>query len=266
MLWLVTTSWPVVVAGIFAAVVWSTIHSPKARLSLVAAMLVPALIVDGLWVKSMLGGVFTNPASVESPTESVAKVDFANQVQGAEDIQTPQVRVVQAVSGDVVEVDQNGKSYNIRLIGLDAPDLGASQVNPQCFAQESQQFLNSLLRDRTVSVVTDTKLGEADDEGNLWRYIRMSDGTKVNELMLEAGLAREQSADTYEQKDIFIELAASAKQNNKGLWATCADTGLPKVTPVPSQAPTPTPRTTPIPSTQVAPSGVPVVTPTPISH
>lgn len=258
--WLLVTSWPIVVAGLFAAVVWSTIRSPQARMVLVVAMLLPALGMEGLWAKSLLAGVVQDPESVESPTEAVAKVDFNNQVQGSQAVQTPQVRVLKAVSGDTLDVDQNGKPYRIRLIGLDAPDPNASGTVSECFAVESQMFLNSLLQNRTISVVTDEELGEEDDDGSLWRYVRMSDGTKVNELMLEAGLAREGGAEIYDQQDIFVELAASSKQNNKGLWATCADNGKPKVTPAPTPVSSATPSATP--ASQVStPTGVPVVTP-----
>ena len=243
---LAVVAWPIAVAITFAAIVVSTIQNNAQRYALVTAMLLPALFMQGMWTNTLLKSFNFNQEPVQSKQQQtqpsqVAIADHKNQVQGAQSEQTPQVRVLQAVSGDSVDVDQQGQPFRLRLIGIQSPEEG------QCFSEESEMFLNSLLQNRMVDVVTDSLLGEADQEGNLWRYVRLSDGTKVNELMLEAGLAKADSNTNYEQQDVFASLEQSAKKNNKGMWATCTEDGLPKTTPVPTQSAEPTP--TPAPST-----------------
>ena len=240
--WLLVMAWPVIVAGGFSLVVFSTMNSPKSRYALAAAMLVPALVVEGFWASSVWGGLFGNQATVATKPSQVALADHNNQIQGAQSEQTPQVRVVQALSGDVLVVEQQGEQFQIQLAGIDAPQPGAGANAAQCFGDESMMFLNSLLENRMIEVIPDSIAGDAAANGDLLRYVRMSDGTKVNELMLEAGLARADEAGDYEQKDIFVELAESANQHNKGLWASCADDGQPKITPVPTVIVTPTPQ------------------------
>lgn len=251
--WLLVAAWPMVVAVVFGLVVFSTMHSPKTRYALAVVMLAPALIMEGYWVNTLLAGVFSGPEDVANTASQVALVDHNNQVQGTQSEKTNKVRVVQAVSGDTIDVDQQGKPFRIRMVGIDAPRPGEGANAAQCFGDESKVFLNSLLENRMVEIIEDSIAGDAVDNDESLRYIRMSDGTKVNELMLEAGLAREWDASDYEQKDIFVELAASARQHNKGLWASCADDGQPKITPVPSVVVTPTPRVANPEPTGVAP-------------
>ena len=240
--WLMVMAWPVIVAGGFSLVVFSTMNNPKTRYALAAAMLVPALVTEGYWASSVWGGLFGGQEAVATKPSQVALADHNNQIQGAQSEQTPQVRVVRAISGDVIVVEQQGEQFQVQLAGIKAPQPGAGANAAQCFGDESMMFLNSLLENRMIEVIPDSIAGDASANGDLLRYVRMSDGTKVNELMLEAGLARADEEGDYEQKDIFIELAESANQHNKGLWASCADDGQPKVTPAPTVVATPTPR------------------------
>ncbi len=240
--WLLVVAWPIAVAVVFGLVVFATMQSPQTRYALAIVMLVPALVMEGYWVNALWKGVSTSSNQAANKPGQVALVDHNNQVQGAQSQQSPQVRVMKAISGDTVEVDQQGEQFTIRLIGIEAPRPGEGANAAQCFGDESKMFLNSLLENRMIEVVDDAVVGDSNDNGQLLRYIRMTDGTKVNELMLEAGLARELTEAEYEQKDIFVELANSAHQQNKGLWASCADNGQPKITPTPSVVATPTPQ------------------------
>lgn len=238
---LLVVAWPMTIAVAFGLVVFATMQSPRTRYALAAIMLVPALLMEGIWINTLWQGVDTQPETATKPSQ-VALVDHENQIQGAKTEQSDQVRVLKALSGDTIEVDQRGQQFSIRLAGIEAPRPGEGANTAECFGNESMMFLSSLLENRMINLVEDTIAGDADDDGNLLRYVRMADGTKVNELMLEAGLAREFTGGDYEQKDIFIELSAAANQQNKGLWASCADDGQPKITPVPSVVVTPTPR------------------------
>jgi micrococcal nuclease len=256
MAWLLVAAWPILVALIFGLVVFSTMQSPKSRYALAVVMLAPALFMEGYWVNSLWTGLSNGSNEVVASPSQVALADHNNQIQGAQSEQSSQVRVVRAISGDTIEVDQRGEQYRIRLVGIEAPRPGEGANSAQCFGDESKLFLNSLLENRMIDVIADTITGDKDENGSLLRYIRMADGTKVNELMLEAGLARELTNQDFEQKDIYVELAASADQHNKGLWASCSDDGQPKITPAPSVVVTPTPR-----SNQPEPTGIAPVNP-----
>lgn len=249
-------AWPLAVAALFGMIVFSTIQKPSTRFALAAVMLVPALVMEGFWVSSILAGINATAPKASATPSQVAITDHQNQIQGAKSEQSNQVRVVRAVSGDTIDVDQRGEEFRIRFVGIAAPRPGEGANRSQCFGDESKLFLHSLLENRMIEVITDSVAGERDSEGNVLRYVRMADGTKVNELMLEAGLARVNEAMEFEQKDIYVELAASADQHNKGLWASCADDGQPKITPLPSIVVTPTPRIA-----GPEPTGVPLVTP-----
>lgn len=246
-------AWPVTIAATFCYVVMQTLQPSKARVALASAMVVPALFMQFTWGQAILAN-FNSPADQPSTTK-IANQPTHNQpaVQGAS-TNTPsadKVKVLQAVNGDTLDVDRNGQPYRVKLLGLSAPAMTASSTGKaECFGPEAQMFLDSLLRGRTIELQADDLVTDTNSTTILNRYVVMEDGTKVNQLMLEAGLARPDIKTDYQSIAEYKAYAEAAKAAKKGLWLNCdkpttTPTPTPKITPTPSVTPTITVTTTP---------------------
>src|SRR5690606_2002083 len=118
--WLIVAAWPLLIEAAFGLVVFSTMHSPRSRYALAFFLLVPALIMEGYWAGSLLNGSSNNETVAKQPSK-VALVDHNNQVQGTQSQKDDKVRVLQAISGDTIDVDLQGQPIRIRLLGIDSP-------------------------------------------------------------------------------------------------------------------------------------------------
>src|SRR2546428_9884511 len=89
------------------------------------------------------------------------------------------------LDGDTIDVGGRGR---VRLLGIDAPEIGAGFDTPAAFAQEAKAYLASLVAHRYVQLDTD---GDTFDKyGRRLAYVIRDDGLFVNVEMLRAGLAR----------------------------------------------------------------------------
>src|SRR5690606_10586999 len=149
---------------------------------------IPALCMQLAWGGSMIGGLSipqqasNTPPSTSTSLASLPSPTPSGQVQGAQSAH-PTAKVLQAVSGDTLDVDLDNQPVRIKLIGLQAPAMPDKTTGKaECFGPEAQMFLDSLLRGRTVELVVDQLIGEQTDKSELSRYVIMDDGTKVNQL------------------------------------------------------------------------------------
>ena len=122
--------------------------------------------------------------------------------------------VVSITDGDTVRIQygSGGTSEPVRLIGIDAPEIGA------CLADAATAALSELLADFEIYLTTD--VSDRDRFDRLLRYLWLEDGTLVNEAMVARGLARARQfpPDTAEA-DRLEDAQALARTNEAGLWA-----------------------------------------------
>lgn len=167
---------------------------------------------------------------------------------------TPQqtvVTVVKVVDGDTVDVDINGKTERLRLIGLDTPETVDPRKPVQCFGLEASNKAKELLGGKTVKLEGDPSQGERDKYGRLLRYVYLPDGQLFNKLMIADGYAFEYTYNTsYRYQKDFQDAEKNARENNKGLWSPSACNGEVKAaaTSTPKPTPSPTPRATRMPT------------------
>ncbi len=131
-------------------------------------------------------------------------------------------RIVRIVDGDTLHldvVDSMKPVTKVRLIGIDAPEMGGGGDGPMYFAHEATTFARRVALDQQVTVYLDQQAGSRDRYGRLLAYILLPDGRFLNEELLVEGFAY---ADTrfrhgYYQK--YQQLEASARALKEGLWA-----------------------------------------------
>ena len=131
-----------------------------------------------------------------------------------EEIQEPEeqsdyFKVTYIVDGDTLDINTGER---VRLICIDTPERG------EYYYSEAKDYLKSLTLNNEVDLVKD--ISETDKYERLLRYIYLTDGTFVNELIVKNGYAKAYpySPDTTLCPQIE-EAEDYAKENNLGIWA-----------------------------------------------
>jgi micrococcal nuclease len=125
------------------------------------------------------------------------------------------VTVVRVVDGDTLRVEVDGVTERLRVIGLDAPELG----DDECLAEESTSFVESVVADRRVRIAADPTQADRDRYDRILRHVWTLDGRKLAVEVIAAGLATEY---TYAAPYIGVEehraAEAGARAAARGIW------------------------------------------------
>lgn len=134
-------------------------------------------------------------------------------------------KVVKVIDGDTIDVDINGKTERLRLIGIDTPETVDPRKEVQCFGKEASNKTKEMLLGQFVFLESDDTQGERDKYKRLLRYIMLADGTNFNLFMISEGYAYEYTYDLpYKYQSDFKEAQRLASEDEKGLWSpsTCS--------------------------------------------
>jgi micrococcal nuclease len=127
----------------------------------------------------------------------------------------PFVSVVSVADGDTVTVLIDGKEQKVRLIGMDAPELGQKP-----WGQKSKQYLEDILRASGWKVGLEYDVERRDKYGRALAYLRTTDGRVINLLMVKGGYAM---LFTMPPNVRYVnELTAAqteARSNELGMWS-----------------------------------------------
>lgn len=175
--------------------------------------------------------VYQNEVSVKSasvsedpsPSQTVSSAPDPEVSQT--EITTNTYKVVKVVDGDTLDVDIDGKTERLRLIGIDTPETVDPRKPVQCFGKEASNRAKELLNGKSVSLEADESQGERDKYGRLLRYVFLADGTNFNLYMISEGYAHEYTYDTaYKYQKEFKQAEREARNAQKGLWSpdTCS--------------------------------------------
>lgn len=159
----------------------------------------------------------TSPSEVSLDQESQG--DSPTNSEGQEVYQ-----VVKVVDGDTLEVDLNGTTTKIRIIGIDTPETVDPRKPVQCFGKEASNKAKEILSNQLVTLVADQSQGNTDKYKRLLRYVYLPDGTDYGLYMISNGYAHEYTYDIpYEHQAQYKQAQADAMNGDKGLWSpnTC---------------------------------------------
>jgi endonuclease YncB( thermonuclease family) len=116
---------------------------------------------------------------------------------------------VKIIDGDTLDVLVGGADERVRLYGVDTPERG-----DPCFAEAAgrlRQLAGTELRLRKDA-------RNRDRYGRLLRYVFLPNGTSVDALLIEEGLAVAWTQDGY-ARDALVALETAAKARHAGcLW------------------------------------------------
>lgn len=123
------------------------------------------------------------------------------------------VPVRAVIDGDTIDVGGVGR---VRLLGIDAPEIGRGFDTSAPFAVEARERLSSLILHRWVRLLED---GEHVDAYNRHlAYVVREDGVFVNAELVRAGLARVMARLPLGRLAELNRAQAEAQQARRGMW------------------------------------------------
>lgn len=159
-------------------------------------------------------------AFVETTTTSTTLAGIDIETTTTVTLPPPEIQVfgtvVGVTDGDTIEVLIDGSAADVRLLGINAPELS------ECWGEESMVELADMIADERVLLVEGPT--DIDPFGRLLRYVYLEAGddvTFVNAALIESGHAIGLH-DGSEFDISFKEIEARAFQSGRGMWATFA--------------------------------------------
>jgi endonuclease YncB( thermonuclease family) len=125
------------------------------------------------------------------------------------------VLVRSVIDGDTIVVSTVGR---VRLLGIDAPEIGHGLDTSAPFGREARDRLTGLLLHRWVRLEQD---GRALDTYNRHlAYVVTGDGTFVNATMVREGLARVSTREPLTRLNELQRAEAEAQAFRRGMWGS----------------------------------------------
>lgn len=145
--------------------------------------------------------------------------------------QSFRANVVRVIDGDTLTVRvKKGQEYDVgiegdivdvRLIGIDAPEINWKESSGECFGFASRKYLQSLLRNKEIVLQPDSVQPARDKYGRYLFYVYFNE-KNVSYRVLRKGYARELTiGNGYDKQKTFRKAAVLAQKGDQGLWGQC---------------------------------------------
>lgn len=124
-------------------------------------------------------------------------------------------RVVRVYDGDSLWL---ADGREVRLIGINAPELGRDGTPDQPLARAARDRTNLLVRGKAVRLVYDAE--RFDHYGRTLAYVVLPDGRDLQEILARDGLAWFVAiAPNVTRRDTYRHAEAEARAANRGIWS-----------------------------------------------
>ncbi len=127
--------------------------------------------------------------------------------------------VSKVIDGDTLKVKKNGEEKTIRLLGINTPETVDPRRPVECFGKEASDYMKNIASDQVVRIELDPTQGEVDKYGRTLAYVYLSQGTFLNQKMIEDGYAFEYTYHlAYKYQEAFKKAEKTAREKFRGLW------------------------------------------------
>ncbi|MGN6217002.1 MAG: thermonuclease family protein [Solirubrobacterales bacterium] len=138
---------------------------------------------------------------------------------GEEAPRSAMAQVLRVIDGDTIEVRVDGRTEDVRYIGIDTPETVKPGTPVQCFGPRAHRFNSHLVEGRRVRLVFGVE--RRDVYGRLLAYVHLGPRF-VNAELVRRGFARTlEIAPNTRFAGRFKRLEMAAARAGKGLWGTC---------------------------------------------
>jgi len=125
------------------------------------------------------------------------------------------VPVVIVHDGDTVSLIINKKQEKVRLIGIDAPEIGQKP-----WGEEAKRYLESILLTSGWKVRIESDVEKTDQHGRTLAYVWTTDGSLINLMMIKGGYALLYTIPpNVKHAEEFSKAQAEARDKRLGLWS-----------------------------------------------
>jgi micrococcal nuclease len=133
---------------------------------------------------------------------------------------TATVPVVFVTDGDTFTVRRNGDDVRVRLIGIDAPEVGWYGGTAECFGAEAARYLRRELTGMRVRLEGDVE--RRDPNGRTLAYAYLG-SRMVNRTLVYRGYAESRLyAPNHRYQRLLDDAETHARATGAGMWAACA--------------------------------------------
>lgn len=121
--------------------------------------------------------------------------------------------VTRVFDGDTMDVAGVGR---VRLLGIDAPEVGGSFERPAPFALEARERLQALVLHHWVRL--DCDITRRDVHGRRLAYVFLESRDFINARLVREGLARVSARVRLQHWDLLRRAEADAQTARRGIW------------------------------------------------
>lgn len=128
-------------------------------------------------------------------------------------------RVVSVTDGDTIKVRSGGRTHDVRLIGIDTPEVYGGT---ECGGPQASRSMKRMLgkRDR-VRLIRDRTQDNVDRYGRLLRYVERR-GRDVGRRQVRKGWAKPYVYERpFKRLSSYRAARRAAKQQKRGVWGRC---------------------------------------------
>ncbi len=126
------------------------------------------------------------------------------------------VSVDRVIDGDTLLLEDDRR---VRLLGLDAPEMGRGGGSPECFAPEATAYLTLLISETEGRIRLETDKRRLDVYGRVLAYLWNRQGEMLNEKILREGYALfVPESDAIRWNDRLRQAGEEARRSLRGLW------------------------------------------------
>jgi endonuclease YncB( thermonuclease family) len=129
---------------------------------------------------------------------------------------TEAVLVRAVLDGDTIDVQRFGR---VRLLGIDAPEVGRGFDTSAPLAREARDKLRALVLGHWVRLETDRQGAARDAYNRRLAYVVREDGLVINTEMVREGLARVSARERIARLDELKAAEALAQALRRGMWS-----------------------------------------------
>jgi micrococcal nuclease len=136
---------------------------------------------------------------------------------------TIDVAITGRVEGPGAGLAQVGRTYRVRLLGIDTPETVKPGTPVQCYGHQASAATTALLQDGEVRLVKDVE--ETDQYDRLLRYVYFG-GEMANARLVANGYAYVLTyPPNVRHAALFVSLARQARASGAGLWSAASCNG-----------------------------------------
>jgi endonuclease YncB( thermonuclease family) len=130
------------------------------------------------------------------------------------------VTVTKVIDADTLIVELAGQSERVRLLGVDAPEMGwGDGPGEEFMAREATELTRRLCLGQKVTLEDDPQREDRDSYGRLLRYVQLPDDRSLNAELIRQGYGYAFTRYPFARQSKFVELEREARRRAIGLWA-----------------------------------------------